>query len=253
MSNTNDNAKTKAEAINACRLMDTVVTTPSWHQSLFTDSIQLFPDHILQEARHFDLQHSKTSHNRPTGTGQQQQQPQQQQDLNIMMAELQSLVERTRLEISEAISKNPALKSASSSLEMDAAALSSFDTASHKLIRAMNVFQDTYRQTNTSQLVRDYQQQYDQHSSTEQDTVAGLGEAARNLRATQGALLDMMTNIHSVQENISLLTDPSSQTQSAIASVQQDLICGSDDPAVEVHLDRLYTMSATLERALQRK
>jgi len=70
---------------------------------------------------------------------------------------------------------------------------------------------------------------------------------------TQEALLNMMYNIRTVQETISHLTDPSSQTQRAIASAQQDLIRGSDDATVETHLDRLYTMSASLERALQRK
>lgn len=63
----------------------------------------------------------------------------------------------------------------------------------------------------------------------------------------------MMSNIHTVQDNITLLTDPSSQTNKAIVSIQQDLIRRSGDLGVEAHLDRLYTMSATLERALQRK
>ncbi|KAG0280574.1 hypothetical protein BGZ95_009611 [Linnemannia exigua] len=81
----------------------------------------------------------------------------------------------------------------------------------------------------------------------------GLGEASRALRSTQEALLNMMSNIRAVQEAISLLTNPASQTKKAIAHIQQDLIRGSGDPDVEAHLDRLYTMSATFERALQRK
>ena len=63
----------------------------------------------------------------------------------------------------------------------------------------------------------------------------------------------MMANIRTVQDNMALLSDPCSKTTRAITSVQQDLIRGSGDPGVETHLDRLYTMSATLERALQRK
>lgn len=81
----------------------------------------------------------------------------------------------------------------------------------------------------------------------------GLGEAAKTLRSTQEALFNMMANIRTVQDNMALLTDPSSKTNRALTSVQQDLIRGSGDPGVEAHLDRLYTMSATLERALQRK
>lgn len=81
----------------------------------------------------------------------------------------------------------------------------------------------------------------------------GLGEAARTLRSTQEALINMMANIRTVQDNMALLSDPSSKTNRAITSVQQDLIRGSGDSGVEAHLDRLYSMSATLERALQRK
>ncbi|KAF9129894.1 hypothetical protein BGW39_003743 [Mortierella sp. 14UC] len=219
--------------------MDTVLSTPSFHQSLFTDSVQLFPDHILQEARHLHSTH-------PTS---------QQQDLNAIMTDLLSLVEKTRLQINETLSQNPSWKTASPSLEMDASTLSSFDNASHQLVRAMHAFQESYQQSNSSQYILEYrkQQQRNSHLSSEQDTVPGLGEASRTLRSTQEALFNMMSNIRTVQETISLLTDPTSKTQKAIAHIQQDLIRGSGDSGVEAHLDRLYTMSTTLERALQRK
>ncbi|KAF9145617.1 hypothetical protein BGX30_007952 [Mortierella sp. GBA39] len=236
-------SKTKTDAINACKLMDTVLSTPSFHSSLFTDSVQLFPDHILQDAR---LLSNQSNNN------------QQPQDLNTIMADLQALLETTRVEINKALSKTPAWKAASSSLEMNASTLSAFDTASHQLIRAMNIFHDSYQQHNASQHVLVYQQQRQQQQrgsrpSSEQDTIPGLGEAAMTLRSTQKALLNMMANIRTVQDNMALLTDPSSKTNRAITSVQQDLVRGSGDPGVAAHLDRLYTMSATLERAMQRK
>ncbi|KAK3834555.1 MAG: hypothetical protein J3R72DRAFT_452117 [Linnemannia gamsii] len=234
--------ESRTDAINSCRLMDTVLSTPSFHQSLFTDSVQLFPDHILQEARHH---HESAS--------------QKQQDLNTFMTDLLSLVEQTRLEINEALLKNPAWKTVSPSLEMNTITLSSFDNASHQLVRTMQAFQKSYRQSNSSQNLLEYhqhqqqQQRYSSNFSSEQDTVPGLGEASRALRSTQEALLNMMSNIRTVQETISLLTDPASQTKKAIAQIQQELIRGSGDPGVEAYLDRLYTMSATFERALQRK
>ncbi|KAG0295745.1 hypothetical protein BGZ96_011093 [Linnemannia gamsii] len=172
------------------------------------------------------------------------------------MTDLQSLFETTRLEIDNALSENPAWKTASSSLTMDTSALAAFDTASHQLIRAMQAFRESYQQNNnTSQQDLAYQQQQkrDSRLSIEDDTIPELGEAARALRSTQEALLNMMSNIRTVHDNITLLTDPSSQTNRAIAGVQQDLIRGSGDPGVEAHLDRLYIMSATLERALRRK
>ncbi|KAF9146787.1 hypothetical protein BG015_011493 [Linnemannia schmuckeri] len=235
-------SRTKTDAINACRLMDTILSTPSFHQGLFTDSVQLFPNHILQDTR---LQNHNTNSNSQ----------QQTQDLNTIMTGLQSLLETTRLEINKALSKNPTWKSASSSLEMDTSTLSAFDNASHQLMHAMHTFHNSYQQYNTSQHVLAYhqQQQRGSHPSSEQDTIPGLGEAVKVLRSTQEALLNMMLNIRAVQDNLALLTDPSSMTSKAIASVQQDLIRGSGDPGVEAHLDRLYTMSATLERALQRE
>ncbi|KAF9904811.1 hypothetical protein EC991_002315 [Linnemannia zychae] len=171
------------------------------------------------------------------------------------MADLLSLVEKTRLEISEALSQNPSWKTASPSLNMDTSTLSAFDNTFHQLIRAMHAFQESYQQSNSSQHVLEYreQQQRNSHLSSEHDTVPGLGDASRTLRSTQEALLNMMENIRTVQETISLLTDPTSKTQRAISHIRRDLICGSGDPGVEEHLDRLYTMSATLERALQRK
>ncbi|KAG0377276.1 hypothetical protein BGX24_006407 [Mortierella sp. AD032] len=124
----------------------------------------------------------------------------------------------------------------------------------------MHAFQKSYRQSNSSQNLLEYnqhqqqqQQRYSSNFSSEQDTVPGLGKASRALRSTQEALLNMMSNIRTVQETISLLTDPASQTKKAIAQIQQELIRGSGDPGVEAYLDRLYTMSATFERALQRK
>lgn len=83
-------SKTRTDAINACKLMDTVLSTPSYHASLFTDSIQLFPDHILQDAR---LLSSQPNNN------------QQPQDLNTIMADLQDLLETTRVEINKVLSK----------------------------------------------------------------------------------------------------------------------------------------------------
>ncbi|KAK3829946.1 MAG: hypothetical protein JOS17DRAFT_775772 [Linnemannia elongata] len=236
-------SKTRTDAINACKLMDTVLSTPSFHSSLFTDSVQLFPDQILQDAHLLSSQSNS------------RQQP---QDLNTIMADLQALLEMTRVEINKALSKTPALKAASSSLEMNTSTLSAFDAASHQLIRAMNIFHNSYQQHNTSQHVLVYQQQKQQqqrglHPSSEQDTIPGLGDAAKTLRSTQEALINMMANIRTVQDNMTLLTDPSSNTNRSITSVQQDLIRGSGDPGVEAYLDRLYTMSATLERALQRK
>ncbi|KAF8927778.1 hypothetical protein BGZ47_001954 [Haplosporangium gracile] len=117
----------------------------------------------------------------------------------------------------------------------------------------MHTFHNSYQQYNTSQHVLAYhqQQQRGSHLSSEQDTIPG--EAAKVLHSTQEALLNMMSNIRTVQDNMVLLTDPSSITNKAIVSIQQALIRGSGDPGVEAHLDRLYTMSATLERALQRE
>ncbi|KAF8927776.1 hypothetical protein BGZ47_001952, partial [Haplosporangium gracile] len=85
-------SRTKTDAINACRLMDTVLSTPSFHQGLFTDSVQLFPDHILQDARPQSYNNNSNSQ-------------QQTQDLNTIMTALQSLLETTRLEIDKALSK----------------------------------------------------------------------------------------------------------------------------------------------------
>ncbi|KAF9340599.1 hypothetical protein BGZ91_001170 [Linnemannia elongata] len=236
-------SKTRSDAINACKLMDTVLSTPSLHSSLFTDSVQLFPDHILQDAHLLSSQSNNS---------------QQPQDLNTVMADLQALLETTRVEINKVLSMTPAWKTTSSSLVMNTSTLSAFDTASHQLIRAMKLFHDSYQQQSTSQHVLVYQQQQQQqqrgpHPSSELDTIPGLGEAAKTLRSTQEALFNMMANIRTVQDNMALLTDPSSKTNRALTSVQQDLIRGSGDPGVEAHLDRLYTMSATLERALQRK
>lgn len=44
-------AKDRADAMHACRLMDTLISTPDWSRTIFSDSIQLFSDDVLQEAR----------------------------------------------------------------------------------------------------------------------------------------------------------------------------------------------------------
>jgi len=80
----------------------------------------------------------------------------------------------------------------------------------------------------------------------------GLGEASRNLNTIQESLLDMTNGIRNIQESVSSLSSPTSSIRADLIQAKKGLLRGSDDSDVETMLDRLLTMSATLETALQR-
>lgn len=112
----------KTDAINASKLMDTILSTPSFHQSLFTDSVQLFPSHILQEAR---LQSTHSNNNNKSNNNNNNQHQKQPQDLTTIMTDLQFLVETTRIEIDNALSMVQLLRSHLSPIYHSALYLSS--------------------------------------------------------------------------------------------------------------------------------
>jgi len=86
-------AKNRADAMNACRLMDTLISTPDLSRTIFSDSIQLFSDDVLQEAR-------ATIGQLPA-----QEQTTNQQFLKDMFLELQKALEKTQQEMSTVLSQ----------------------------------------------------------------------------------------------------------------------------------------------------
>lgn len=68
----------------------------------------------------------------------------------------------------------------------------------------------------------------------------------------QESLLGMTNSIRDLQESVSSLSSPSSSIRSDLTQAKKGLLRGSDDSDVDAMLDRLKTMSATLETALQR-
>ncbi|KAK3818821.1 MAG: hypothetical protein J3Q66DRAFT_338631 [Benniella sp.] len=244
-------AKNRADAMNACRLMDTLISTPDLSRTIFSDSIQLFSDDVLQEAR-------ATIGQLPA------QEQTNQQFLEDMFSELQRALEKTQQEMSIILSQNPnlnaktSLSSSSSpslsspSLKLSPDMLESLREAAGRLVLLMSTFEHSYQQEISLHVANYHRSHNIGNGNGQQDTIPGLGEASRNLNTIQESLLDMTNGIRDIQESVSSLSSPSSSIKADLIQAKKGLLRGSDDPDVETMLDRLLTMSATLETALQR-
>ncbi|KAF9113402.1 hypothetical protein BGX27_001632 [Mortierella sp. AM989] len=244
MSNT---SKTHTDAINASQLMDAIVTAPTWNQSIFTDSIQLFPNSVLSET----LLH---------GGPQKPEACQDKRPLSEVSAELQKILKMTRQELMDASTRTPSnasksLSLASSSLRLDPTKIEFFDRISIQLVQSMKTFEEAYDQQISSQVAGYYDHRFagDTAIVNRQETIPGLGQAARDLNIAQESMLRTIEEVCGLQESISYLINPSSDIQKWIGQAKEDLLRScSEDSGVQVTLDRLSTMSATLERAQQR-
>ncbi|KAF9360718.1 hypothetical protein BGX34_007535 [Mortierella sp. NVP85] len=243
-------AKNRADAMNACRLMDTLISTPDLNQTIFSDSIQLFSDDVLQEAR-------ATIGQLPA------QEQTNQQFLEDMFLELQRALEKTQQEISIVLSQNPSLNAKASpsssspslsspSLKLSPDMLESLREATGRLVLLMSTFEHSYQQEISLHVANYHRSHNIGNGNGQRDTIPGLGEASRNLNTLQESLLDMTNGIRDIQESVSSLSSPSSSIRADLIQAKKDLLRGSDDSGVEAMLDRLLTMSATLETALQR-
>ncbi|KAF9961991.1 hypothetical protein BGZ70_008155 [Mortierella alpina] len=222
-----------ADAINACRLMDTLISTPHWQQSVFTDSIQLFPNSLLTQAKH----------------SQAAQDPEQ-RTLGQILSDLQGLFDSAQQELGHFSAKDPGMATSSPSLRLDAAGLTALNKATKHLLRTIDAFQHVYDQDISSRL-QHYQQQQQQQQTELQDTVPGLGPEARKLNETQRSLREMLDTIRDIRGAVASVTEPPSQTQKTLLDAKRGLVRGSDDSDVQTMLERL-AMAATLERTLQR-
>ncbi|KAF9355767.1 hypothetical protein BGX26_006167 [Mortierella sp. AD094] len=208
----NVGSETHADAMNASYLMDSIVSSPAWNQSIFSDSIQLFPSDLVSEAQ------------LSRGPGQRKN-DYSGRALSETSAELQESLKKTRLDIMNATTRDPSLasklSSSSSSLRLNPKRIQLFDRASLQLIQSMEAFEDAYNRQISSHIAGYYSRRHG-------DNVADIDE----------------------QDTI---PDPSSETQKSIEQAKKDLLRScSEDSSVQATLDRLSTMSATLERARQR-
>ncbi|KAF9400309.1 hypothetical protein BGX21_004563 [Mortierella sp. AD011] len=208
----NVGSETHADAMNASHLMDSIVSSPAWNQGIFSDSIQLFPSDLLSEAR-------------LSGGPEQRKNDHFRRTLSETSAELQGSLKKIRLEIVDATTRDPSLglklSPSSSSLRLDPTKIQLFDRASLQLIQSMEAFEDAYNRQISSQIAEYYSRRHggDAAGVDEQDTIP----------------------------------DPSSETQRSIEQAKKDLLRScSEDSGVQTTLDRLSTMSATLERARER-
>ncbi|KAF9994613.1 hypothetical protein BGZ80_002843 [Entomortierella chlamydospora] len=242
----NVGSETHADAMNASHLMDSIVSSPAWNQSIFSDSIQLFPSDLFSEAR-------------LSGGPEQRKNDYFRRTLSETSAELQESLKKIRLEIVDATARDPSLglklSPSSSSLRLDPTRIQLFDRASLQLIQSMEAFEDAYNWQISSQIAEYYSRRHsgDAAGVGEQDTIPGLGLAARDLNTAQETMLNIIKNVCDLHESVSCITDPSSETQKSIEQAKKDLLRScSEDSGVQATLDRLSTMSATLERARQR-
>ncbi|CAO3563986.1 unnamed protein product [Mortierella alpina] len=223
----------RGDAIKACRLMDTLISTPQWHQSVLTDSIQLFSDSLLTQAKH--AQAARDPEQRP---------------LAQILSELQGLLDNAQQELGLFSTKDLELANSSPSLRLDVASLAALNKATKQLLQTIETFQHDFEKDISSRL-QHYQQQ--QHHPTElQDTIPGLGPEARKLNETQRSLREMLDNIRAIRGAVATVTEPPSQTQQSLLLAKRGLVRGSDDSDVQSMLERLAAMAATLERTLQR-
>ncbi|KAG9320567.1 hypothetical protein KVV02_002820 [Mortierella alpina] len=230
MNATHHATSTRVDAINACRLMDTLVSTPQWRQSLFADSIQLFPDNLLMQAKHSQAKDLE------------------QTPLDQILSDLQGLVNNAQKKLGHFLTEDPGLTTTttlSSSLRLDASGLSALNKATKQLVETMDAFQHVFDQDISSHL-----QTYP-HRTEPKDTIPGL--EARSLNKTQQSLREMLDNIRNIRGAMESLTDPqTSQTQRTLLDAKRGLVRGSDDSDVRAMLERLAAMAATLERTLRR-
>ncbi|KAF9282945.1 hypothetical protein BGZ68_005647 [Mortierella alpina] len=223
----------RVDAINACRLMDTLVSTPQWQQSIFTDSIQLFPDNLLLEAKHSQAQDPA------------------QRPLDQILSELQGRLNNAQQKLGHFLPKpkDQALATSSSSLRLDKSGLAALNKATKQLMETMDAFQRVFDQDISSHL-QNYQRR--QQRTEIQGTIPGLGLEARRLNETQRSLGEMLDNIRDIRGAVASLTEPPSRTQKALLDANRGLVHGSDDADVHTMLERLAAMAATLERTLRR-
>ncbi|KAF9195065.1 hypothetical protein BGZ50_005286 [Haplosporangium sp. Z 11] len=228
--------------------MDAIVSTPEWNQNIFTNSIQLFPDNILQLANDTMEQQSHL---------QQQQRPNsKQKSLKDMFTDLEASLQRTRQEIDHLAAKDPSLNtlqtsSSSPLLKLDASSLEALNRATERLLRSIATFQEAYDQE-ISPSLEEYRRHHSSMPLKEQDTVPGLGQAARELNVTHEELLDMLNNIHKIKDSASTLMSSNSQNNVQLSKAKAYLIRGSEDSDIEEMLKRLLQLAATLDRTLYR-
>ncbi|KAF9910478.1 hypothetical protein BX616_010852 [Lobosporangium transversale] len=239
-------------AVNACRLMDSIMTTPTWNHSIFTDSVQLFSTDLLREA---EEPQQKRYHQTISGT----------KTLETIFSEIQEALYAAQQRLESKLGEvpyNANYISSSISLKLDQNMKASFDRATTELIRSMQKFEELYEQE-LSQSITAYHHRHHlcnesgdvtQLSSKQQqqETVPGLGEAASSLNMEQNLLLSMLNDTHELQKSLVSLISPSSETQQNIQQAKKDLLRGTDDPDVQSMLDRLKAMTHTLEKSRQR-
>ncbi|KAF9200495.1 hypothetical protein BGZ49_009286 [Haplosporangium sp. Z 27] len=232
------------DAMNASQLLDAIVSVPAWNQSIFTDSIQLFPSNILSEARLYSGPQRLENY---YGEG----------TFSEISVEIQESLKKTRQDLVDAASQNPKLVSKlprSSTLSLDPAGLQSFDRASLQLVRSMQDFEDTYNRQMSSH-VEEYSSHHlgDSITTIKEDTIPGLGQAARDLNVAQEEMLKIIKNVCDLQDSVAQLAGPSSEIQMWIEQAKKELLRSCpEESSVQAMLDRLSAMSAILERARQR-
>ncbi|ORZ05721.1 hypothetical protein BCR41DRAFT_176436 [Lobosporangium transversale] len=123
-------------AVNACRLMDSIMTTPTWNHSIFTDSVQLFSTDLLREA---EEPQQKRYHQTISGT----------KTLETIFSEIQEALYAAQQRLESKLGEvpyNANYISSSISLKLDQNMKASFDRATTELIRSMQKFEELYEQ-----------------------------------------------------------------------------------------------------------
>ncbi|KAF9934450.1 hypothetical protein BGZ67_003832 [Mortierella alpina] len=132
--------------------MDTLVSTPQWRQSLCADSIQLFPDNLLMQAKHSQAQDPE------------------QTPLDQILSDLEGLVNNAQKKLGHFLTEDPGLTTttSSSSLRLDASGLSALNKATKQLVETMDAFQHVFDQDISSHL------QTNPYRTEPKDTIPGM-------------------------------------------------------------------------------
>ncbi|KAF9930042.1 hypothetical protein BGZ65_005526 [Modicella reniformis] len=168
----------RADAMNACRLIDALISNPEWNRNIFTDSVQLFSDDILQEVRITTTSQLWEQQQQEDAFGSQQP------SLQTIFLELQNALERIQQELSVALSQYYNLSSSdsssslpSTSLTLDSVMLDSLEGATRRLVQSLSSFEHLYQQE-ISPHVDKYLRLHSVSNLSERDTIPGIEETS---------------------------------------------------------------------------